>query len=233
MTDFSNRVLDRRVPTDDEHIKKYPFSVATTSFTINHTLRLPVWHWDHDQGNEGSCVGHGTSMMKSILDGGRRYNPWWLWNRAKEIDEWSDTNPGDDNGTSVRAACDVLRTKGHTRWQKEEPLEKYGITTNKWATTVDEMRTSLAHNIPISIGVNWYSNFDRPQQEGRWHWIGRGSLGAIRGGHCLCVYGASDRRQAFRLKNSWGKGYPLVWLPYETMGRLLDEQGEATLVTDR
>jgi hypothetical protein len=35
------------------------------------------------------------------------------------------------------------------------------------------------------------------------------------------------------VKNSWGRAYPLVWLPYAAMERLLKEDGEATLVTDR
>jgi hypothetical protein len=40
---------------------------------------------------------------------------------------------------------------------------------------------------PVVIGVNWYSNFDRPQLDGRRLWVGRGDLGNIRGGHCVCL----------------------------------------------
>jgi hypothetical protein len=67
------------------------------------------------------------------------------------------------------------------------------------------------------------------------HWIGRPGWDktALRGGHGPCLYGASDRRQAFRLKNSWGRSYPLVWLTYDAMGALLGRDGEAVLVTDR
>jgi hypothetical protein len=192
-------------------------------------------------------------MMMSILNSYQRkvaktkpytvrYDSWWLWDRAKEIDYWSDTNPGDDNGTSVSASMDILRTLGHVRQPKTtisgravdpSPRSAEGIAANRWATNVDEMRTALAAGIPISIGVNWYANFDRPTGSGREQWIGVGDLGRKRGGHCVCIYGASDRRQAFRVKNSWGKAYPLVWLPYNTMQRLLDEDGESTLVTDR
>lgn len=73
------------------------------------------------------------------------------------------------------------------------------------------MRFSLKNAASIAIGVNWYSNFDAPQQDsfGNW-WIGQGNLGAIRGGHCLTVFGASDSKQAFKLKNSWGASYPQV-----------------------
>jgi hypothetical protein len=50
-----------------------------------------------------------------LLQAGRRYNPLDVWNEAKKIDEWPDTNPGDDHGTSVRAGYDVCRDKGLVR----------------------------------------------------------------------------------------------------------------------
>jgi hypothetical protein len=43
----------------------------------------------------------------------------------------------------------------------------------------------------------------------------------------------SDRRQAVRLVNTWGLSYPYVWIPYRVVDRLIDEDGEAALVTDR
>lgn len=238
--------LGRRIPSDWAHVDKYPLQLASVT-TVNKVLSLPAFHSTWDQGREGACVGFGTSMMLSIINEAEarrnltlpythKYDPRWLWNRAKEIDEWPDTNPGDENGTSVRAACDVLRTQGHVRILsgKTQPVNlKEGIASNRWATTVDAMRSSIAAGIPISIGVNWYTSFDSPEYSGGFYWIGRNNnLGTVRGGHCVCVYGASDNRQAFRVKNSWGSSYPLVWLTYSAMSRLLSEYGEATLVTD-
>jgi hypothetical protein len=235
--------LGRRLPGDMEHVEKYPFSAVApdTVGTVNHTMKLPQFHWDWDQGSEGACVGFGTSMMMSVrnqfqayqLDTNpktHRYDPWWLWDRAKEIDEWPDTNPGDDEGTSVRAGCDVLRQRGHVRviQGKDRPEDiSEGITTNRWAVSVDELRTALSGDLPISLGINWYQNFDRPELVGSEYWIGRdvNHLGSIRGGHCVCLYGASDRRQAFRVKNSWGRDFPLVWVPYLTVQRLINEDG--------
>jgi hypothetical protein len=241
--------LGRRKPPDWQHIDKYPYSLAepATIAVAERTLPLPSWHWTHNQGHEGSCVGHGSSMERSIINQ-ERYNPLWLWDRAKEIDTWSDTNPGDDNGTSVRAAYDVLRMRGHVPAYSmrldpngdpyvvgEKPVSySAGVETNRWAVTVDEMRTAIALGNAVTIGVDWYSNFDTPVQKNKTTWfIGQGSLGSLRGGHSVCVYGVSDRRQAFKIKNSWGREYPLVWMPYETMQRLLDQDGEATLQTDR
>lgn len=238
--------LGRRVPTDFEHVEKYPFSaVASVPKTVEKTLTLPTWHWSHDQGDEGACEGFGNSMMMALINGGARYNPWWLWDRGKMVDEWSDTNPGDDNGTSGRAVAEVMRTAGNVSVKPVGVQPAYsrtiaskvgdvsqGIAAYRWATTVDQMRAGLAAGIPIALGVNWYERFDTPEKRNGEDYIFIGNSG-VRGGHCVCIYGASDKRQAFRLKNSWGRSYPLVWVPYTTMQRLLNEDGEAALVTDR
>jgi hypothetical protein len=84
----------------------------------------------------------------------------------------------------------------------------------------------------VVLGCNWYENFDSPVSRYE-HWVGDGPLGRIRGGHAICIYRASDRRQAVRMVNSWGRRYPLVWMRYELVQRLLDEDGEATLAVDR
>ena len=45
---------------------------------------------------------------------------------------------------------------------------------------------------------------------------------------------ADDRAGAVRILNSWGRGYPhRVWMPDETLQRLIDEDGEVALITDR
>lgn len=248
--------LGRRVPGDFAHITKYPWNAVgpLTVDTVERTLKLPRWHKSHNQGREGSCVGHGAVMERAIVNSAQagktvRYDPISLWNAAKEIDEWADTNPGDSNGTSVRAAYDVLRDRGACRIRsakyneatgqvqvsgRQDPDPASGVAANRWATSVDEMRAAIQAGNPVTIGVNWYSNFDAPVNEARgvW-WIGRSDLGQVRGGHCICIYGASDRKQAFKAVNSWGDSYPLVWLPYNVMQRLLNEDGEATLTTDK
>src|SRR4051794_10683129 len=100
--------LGRFIPDDDEHIRKYPYT--TVAEKVEHINGLPSWHWTHDQGAEGSCVGHGSAMERAVMNTRqnrvlrvllptRRYDPISLWNEAKINDEWADTNPGDDNGT--------------------------------------------------------------------------------------------------------------------------------------
>lgn len=104
-----------------------------------------AWWRFYDQGAEGACVGFGLSRLSS-LDNRKRYDGRWLWNRAKEIDEWPDTNPGDDNGTSVRAGLDVLRTLGHVavRAGKDQPASvAEGIRENRWAASMEDVLAVL------------------------------------------------------------------------------------------
>lgn len=230
--------LGRRVPTDWRHVERFPFAAPAIVVHAERTLRMPTWaHAYYDQGHEGACVGFGSSQTMSILNR-RRYDARWLWDQAKLVDEWPDTNPGDNNGTSVRAAMDVLRTQGHVRVvaNRDIPVALVeGIAANRWAADVDEVRTAIASGVAVTLGVNWYSAFDHPVQWGPDLFIGRStSLGAIRGGHCVCGMGASDRRQAIAITNSWGPSYPRkVWMPYEILARLIGESGEAAVVTDR
>lgn len=161
------------------------------------TASDPLSWWRlYDQGSEGACVGFGLSRMMSLLNR-RRYDARWLFHEARKVDEW----PGEDyQGTSVRAGCDVLRSRGHARvvpgdldpFDGDSPVSlDEGISANRWATSVDQVRAVLSSP---------------------YH----------------------DRRGGVPLLNSWGEGYPhVVYLPYETLDRLIREDGEVALVTDR
>lgn len=228
--------LGRRTPTDWQHVDKYPFMAPQIEINPRHKLEL-LFHlipW-YDQGREGACVGFAGSWMMSTINR-KRYDPRWLWDRSKERDEWSDTNPGDDNGTSVRAAMDVLRSLGHVRvfnGQSFQPTQSEGIRENRWVRSVEDFRLAIASGVGVQVGVNWYSNFDTPQAMAGDAWVGvNPNLGRIRGGHSVFFYEYDDEKQAARFVNSWGYGYPRPWMPYNVIQRLLDEYGEATLVTD-
>lgn len=247
--------LGRRIPTDFEHVEKYParallldpqHPLTVAPPNTEKGLGLPWWWAQHDQGQEGACVGFGCSAMMSVtnhrqrlLASGRditfRYESRWLYQQAQGIDEWPETPP--EEGTSVRAGCEILRARGHRRVQRlltdPEPRPENGIGAYRWATTVDEIRSAIWSDAAVAIGVNWYSTFDRPTKRDGELWIGLDANAWVRGGHCVCLYRYSDRREAFRLMNSWGEEYPPVWLPYDVMQRLLDEYGEAVLITDR
>ena len=232
------RGLGRRVPEDWKHVEKYPYAalISQTVASVERTLPLLPYARVYDQGRSHGCVGYSSSWMMSILNR-RRYAPKWLWNEAKLVDPFADTNPGDQEETTVRAAMDVLRDQGHRRVFGGRELQvrrSDGISENRWAVDVDETRTCIDDGKPVVLGIDWYAHFDAPEQIGREHWIGRGKRwGRKVGGHAVCVYRASDRFDAVGIVNSWGPRYPHVLMPYDTLAQLLDQDGEATLVTDR
>ena len=123
---------------------------------------VPWWGY-YNQGREGACVGFAASRMMSMLNR-RRYDARWLWNEAKKIDQWPDTNPGDDNGTSVRAACDVLRDRGHRRVVSGKARPEAvgeGISANRWATSIDEVLSALGtpNRDYVEVLNNWGKSY--------------------------------------------------------------------------
>lgn len=190
-------------------------------------------------------MGFGSSAMMGITNtvqlrqqtggtGSVRFAPQWLYHEAQLVDEWSVTPPA--QGTSVRASCDVLRAVGHrlVKYGTTYPPDlKWGISANRWAQTYDEIRAAIYAGLAVSFGVNWYANFSNPVVYNNEHWIGRGAFGRILGGHCVCLFRMSDKRQAFRLMNSWGADYPPVWIGYDVVQRLLNEDGEGAVIVDR
>lgn len=225
-----------RPPQDWTHVQRYPFQADVLQ--VERKLATPPWYAEWIQGQKNACVGFGYDLMLSILnyyDQGvwRRYNPWWTWDRCKERDEWSDTNPGDNNGTSVNAACQVAKALGAVVvWQgKDQPPDpKQGISAYRWAADVGSMRASIELKIPISFAFQWMSGMDTITTRNGEPWYGPDN-GYNRGGHNICIMGASDQRQAFWIGNSW-VGYPPAWMAYDVAARRMGDYFEAALVTD-
>lgn len=160
--------------------------------------------WDfYNQGNEGACVGFGCSRMMT-LHNRKRYFGRWLWDRAKEIDYWDDTNPGDSDGTSVRAGLEILRDKGHVAWS--------GSNAQLAADEDWRLRLKLLASPPE--GISAY----------RW---------ATSTGDMVSALGYSDK-QYVDVLNSWGRGYPhLTRFPLDAIERVFAEDGEFGIPTDR
>lgn len=233
MSDFG-----RRVPSDWVHVERYPLRAAKVPKKVENLIDGMHWRRKvvYDQGAEGACVGFSLSWAMTLLNSpvhdSHMYHAPWLYNEAQLVDEWNDTPPAE--GTSLRAGFDVLRAKGHMLRETTVAVLEEGVETNTWATTVDEVRAAIGAGVPCVLGTHWYTDFDMPIKVGGHWWIGRAAtLGVVRGGHAICIYGASDKRQAVRLVNTWGLSYPNVWMPYRVLERLLGEDGECAVPVDR
>jgi hypothetical protein len=164
---------------------------------------LTAW-WDfYNQGEEGACVGFGVTRAMSLMNR-RRYWARWLWDQAKLTDEWPETVPGDDNGTSVNAGLRVLRDRGHVLWKasyaqvdaagnflqrdRAEPALPEGIRAFRWIRGMDDMLQVLGYD-----GLDYVD-----------------------------------------VLNSWGRGYPhLTRFPVSVIEQLWNEDGELGVIVDR
>jgi hypothetical protein len=92
-----------------------------------------------------------------------------------------------------------------------------GVTEYRWATTVDAIRAAIAARDPGRDRDRLVHGVRHADREGQPRAVAPDRLassGRVRGGHSVALVGASDRREAFRLVNSWGHAYPPVWMPY-------------------
>jgi hypothetical protein len=233
-----------RLPSADRgQLEAYPIS-AVLPRAVEHVekqLDIAFPPSVSDQGVEGSCVGFGSSRMDTVLKCASRavrqlFAARWLYHAAQALDPWAGQP---HEGTTVHAAMRVLQQQGHVPasdmgQSTGTPDIDWGIGEYRWATTTDEMRTAIAAGVPISVGIDWYGGFDDPKQDDHGDTVIRRGRSRLRGGHCVCIVGASDAKQAFAFVNSWGDSYPFpVYLPYDEMQFLLDNGGEAAIVTDK
>jgi len=113
-----------------------------------------AWHLHYDQGTSSSCVGASSSRAMTLLNR-QRFDHWWLWDRSKERDGWPDTNPGDNEGTTIRAAFSTLKEIGHKPVYADadlSPAQQHGISTYRWATSVEQVIECLMSPIYYDIG---------------------------------------------------------------------------------
>lgn len=234
-------LLGRVAPADDKHLQLHPFAAPLAPPpTLEVEIKRPTLS-QYDQGQTPECVAYSTSKVMNKLNG-YAFDANWLYNEAKKVDGM----PGVD-GTNARAACDVLRTKGHWRTingvdVKAGPRLSHGIASNSWATSVDQIRSVFAQPTPqpVLIGIDWYSAWFQPARNNAKEWYLQSipNAGQVEGGHEIGIWACSDLRQAFGLSNTWGDTWPggtlggLVWLPYGTMRQLFLDGADACVIQD-
>lgn len=110
---------------------------------------LDEWHSFYDQGETPHCVGFAICRQQTLLNR-RRYSGHDLYFAAAEADEW----PGNDDGTSVRAGEEVVRTQGAWRWRNGKAKGPYvddGIQVYRWAATPEDIAACLS---PVDNGAS-------------------------------------------------------------------------------
>ncbi len=235
-----NRELGRIEPTTFEHIEQYPaVRLLERPAPPNTKKRLKFnfsWRVRYDQKNTSKCVGHSSCQERSIVER-MAFDPDWLYAECKKRDGY------DGPGTYLSIAYDVLRELGPVPVRRGVPAHQHGVERNEWATTIYEILAALWAGKPVVVGTNWYQDMFKPRLIDGQFRLPDNPTGVVTGGHAYMIHGYDDKRAAFLTPNSWGPtdgawephepGWPVTEIPYILMERLLNEYGEAVLVTDR
>lgn len=234
------RGMGRKVPTDWEHVERFPLSAAPIRLeppppdtVLRH--RLP---FRYDQGQTPRCVDFGSATTMSAIEWMSEhqevpFKTGYLYRWAVRHDEF----PGDPGGTSVRAGMDYIRTLGMIPARlADRPRRK--ITENRWAQSMGEVLAVLRRQ-PVPIGVNWHAGMMDPDPAGYIH-----ATGSVVGGHFTTLFGLNMPEEYVDIGQTWG---PRWWPEAETepeswnaklslvdLERILfSEDGEAVAITDR
>jgi hypothetical protein len=240
---MDNRPLGRRPPTDDDHVRKYPLTVAALPI-----LPVPVvagfnWYTSFDnpipQSNPQTgrltgrwWIGYDVNALGRIRGGHcvcikpqslRDLTPWWMF--YDQGAEGACVGFG-----SSRAMTLLNRRRYDARWLYHEAQK-----IDEWSGE-DYEGTSVRAGMDVLRDVGHRrirgsktdpANTAEGISANRW----ATSVDEIR----TCLQSPyHDELDGVPILNSWGRDYPrTVWMPYETLDRLLREDGEFTIVTDR
>lgn len=221
--------LDRKPPADWSHVEKYPLSASPAGKPTPVMLGIN-WYSAFDdpkqddegrywipEGDIGYVRGGHCICVKSVQPD--RMDWYRFYDQGSE---------GACVGFGISRALTMLnRVKYDAMWLYDEaqkvdewPGEDYDGTSVNAGLKVAKaqgLRRALSGHIAPGDGISAY----------RW----ATSVDEV---HAALQLPVADRIGAVPLVNSWGVYYPhLVWLPDSVLERLLQEDGEAAVVTDR
>lgn len=208
-----------RIQAADDRDKSFLMRAATAFVKSE----APYKYWNQsqywgDQGDLPACVGYAWAhwlknapiTQKQL----KQPDPLRYYMRAQQLDEWE----GEDYaGTSVRGGAKALQEMGF-------------VGAYLWAWNVTEIEKAIKSVGPVVVGTNWYYSMFQPQEDGLLE-----VSGPLAGGHAYLLNGVNSKKELFRIKNSWGRGWGdsgNAWISFEDMQRLLNEEGEACLATE-
>ncbi|MFI0914236.1 hypothetical protein [Streptomyces abikoensis] len=194
--------------------------------TVEHTIRIPVL----DQGALGSCTGNAA---ESLLGSDPLYDAIPAAMAARPT---GDADVDERQAVALYAAATHLdgihgqyppTDTGSTGLAVARAAQKAGLISGyQHALNLDATLRALTAT-PVIVGVNWYEGFDTPDNTG----LVRIS-GSVRGGHEFLLYGIDATARTVLARNSWGTGWGAAGcfsFSFDDLGRLLDEQGDATV----
>lgn len=159
-----------------------------------------------------SCVGHACYQLQvsePLVMASPSLSPLEIYQAARKVDEWPD-NDNLDEGTSIRAGLNVLKSKGIIR-------------AYHWGFDVDQVLEYLLKFGPLVFGTRWTSSMMEPFSDGFVRPSGFGG-----GGHAYFAYACSWKDKTVTFRNSWGDGWGMFGdfrMSFQDVEKLLKEPG--------
>lgn len=207
-----------RIYVRDERDDAYPILLKRASRRTSRYWNQNGW-WG-DQGYTPRCVGYAFAHW--CEDGPVTHrgkppiaDPQVIYETAQDVDEWE----GDDyEGTSIRGGAKAMQEMGF-------------VSEYRWTKSLRTLVTTVLELGPVVVGTAWWSGMSEPNKSGRIR-----ISGEIAGGHAYLLNGVNTKRQLFRIKNSWGRGWGVngtAYIGFDDMGLLIEDMdGEVCLATE-
>jgi hypothetical protein len=205
--------LGRRYSLDDRDTR---FKLARPEGAEAIETRYWITMGQLDQGATSQCVAY--SGQRYLTTNPIRNKPIpdlsELYLDCQRNDEWV----GEDyDGTSVRALFKVLTRRGY--------VKEY-----RWASDADAVIKHVLLHGPVVVGTVWTMSMFQPDRLGFIY-----PDGEEVGGHAYVIIGASRKRQAVRMINSWGPNWGQsgrAWITFTHLDKLIKNYGEACAATE-
>lgn len=211
---IEGRRLGRHV-VHDARSRNYEAETAAAIKSVQHSsVSLPL-----DQGRIGSCTANALcGALDSAPDNaaGRRFHERdavKLYELETQLE--GQPYPPNDPGGSGLMVCKAAKQLGWISSYRHA----FGIRSALLALTLR----------PVITGVNWYTSFDAPDQNGL---VAIAPDATVRGGHEVVADGIDEPNQLVWFWNSWGKSFGVggrFCMSFDTWAQLLAERGDVTV----
>jgi C1A family cysteine protease len=210
------------------------------------------------QGNQGSCAAWSSGYYyKSFQENIERnwgystyehiMSPAFLYNYEHQGESEVACN---NSGMTLQDAADILKDVGIVSWSTmpyDDTVCSVGpnnsVITQAYKYRIDDyqrvefnnFKTFIASNMPIFFGAEIFENFGScwKYSDCMTEYKNNGNVyktvrGASEGGHGMVLVGYDDKKQAFKLINSWGTYWGedgFLWVSYTALSTMLRNYG--------
>ena len=188
---------------------------------VDHRKSLPPVR---DQGKEGACAAFAGACMKEYQERvdvqfREHLSPWYIYLQRPNIET---------DGMYLRDLMKILQKQGICTEKRckymtnnyispfaHDEARNFRIASYAQVTSIDELKKALFIHGPCIAAFPVYefsTKFWRKPKDPK---------ASVLGGHAVAIVGYDDKKQAFLVRNSWGRTWGLLgytWYPYSEWG---------------